>query len=930
VALAPGTRLGPYEVIAQIGVGGMGEVYRARDTKLNRDVALKILPDTFSSDPDRLARFRREAQVLAALNHPNIAAIHGFEDSGRTHALVLELVDGLTLADRIAKGAIPLDDALPIATQIAEALEAAHEQGIVHRDLKPANIKLRSDGTVKVLDFGLAKLADPVGSGAVALSQSPTITTPAQMTGVGTLLGTAAYMSPEQAKGRPADKRSDVWAFGCVLFEMLTGRRAFEGEDVSDTLAAVLRAEPEWSALPADTPPAVRTMVRRCLEKERRRRIADLSTARFVFDEASSMGAASPATSAIGARSTRLRNAVIVTFAMIASAVLVVAAMRLLRREVQRPAPVIRFSIATDGRMRTIGRFASISPDGTKIAYATDRLFGRSLAEDSARPLAGTDPPTSGFIAYPTFSPDGQSIVFWSAKDIGQGELKRVAFDGGPVQSIASGVVPLGISWDSDGIIFSQVGVTSTGLSAEILRVSPNGGTPEQLVALKPGEFAVAPQLLPGQNAVLFTLAPAQVAGVALTVPDLAFWDKARIVVQSLSTGRRTVVVDGGSAGRYLPTGHVVYVVGTTLMAVPFDVKRLEKTGAAVPVLDHVARPSLFGGSMGDAVFNVSDSGSLIYVVGDRQVRGAPVTMLALTNRKGEPELLKLPPAQYEHPRLSPDGKRIVYDTDDGTDAVVWTYDLSGSTSPLRITFAGRNNYPIWTPDGLRIAFQSTREGDNGIFWQRADGGGMAERLTTPTGILRHEPQAWSPHGDVLLFAETGPKASLHTLSLADKKVALFGGVDVRPPPVSPSASFSPDGRWVAYSVGEGGAPPSVYVQPFPTTDAKYEIASNALNPVWSRDGKGLFFMLSGGVVNKLEGVTLTTQPTFAIGLPTTFEFTRQSPIRMTMRSYDMLPDGRIIFLASPSNQAEQPAANPSIQVVVNWAEELKQRVPTK
>ena len=928
MALTPGSRLGPYEVVAQIGAGGMGEVYRARDTKLNRDVALKILPDTFAADPDRLARFRREAQVLAALNHPNIGAIHGVEDSGSTHALVLELVDGPTLADRIARGPMPLDEALPIARQIAEALEAAHEQGIVHRDLKPANISLRGDGTVKVLDFGLAKLADPVGSGAAALSQSPTITTPAQMTAVGTLLGTAAYMSPEQAKGRPADKRCDVWAFGCVLFEMLTGRRAFEGDDVSDTLAAVLRAEPEWSALPADTPPAVQTMIRRCLEKDRRRRIADISTAQFVFDEASSMSAA--AVPPIDTRSTRWRTAAVVTLAMIVTAALAVAATRMLRRETQRPVPVIRFSIATDGRMRTIGRFASISPDGTKIAYATDRLFVRSLAEASARPLAGTDPPTSGFIAYPTFSPDGQSIVFWSAKDISQGELKKVAFDGGPVQSIAPGVIPLGISWDADGISFSQVGPTSTGLSAKILRVSSNGGTPEQLVTLKPGEFAVAPQLLPGQNAVLFTLAPPPVAGVALTVPDLAFWDKARIVVQSLSTGRRTVVVDGGSAGRYLPTGHVVYVVGTTLMAVPFDVKRLEKTGAAVPVLDHVARPTLFGGSMGDAVFNVSDSGSLIYVVGDRQVRGAPVTMLALTNRKGEPELLKLPPAQYEHPRVSPDGKRIVYDTDDGTEAIVWTYDLSGSTSPLRITFAGRNSYPIWTPDGQRIAFQSTREGDNGIFWQRADGGGLAERLTKPTGIFRHEPQAWSPHGDVLLFAETGTKASLHTLSLADKKVALFGGVDVRPPPVSPSAAFSPDGRWVAYSAGEGGAPPSVYVQPFPTTDAKYEIANNALNPVWSRDGKGLFFMLSGGVVNKLNGVTLTTQPTFAIGLPTTFEFARQSPTRITMRGYDMLPDGRFIFLASPSNQAEQPAANPSIQVVVNWAEELKQRAPTK
>jgi serine/threonine-protein kinase len=901
----------------------MGEVYRARDTKLNRDVALKILPDTFSADPDRLARFRREAQVLGALNHPNIAAIHGFEDSGRTHALVLEFVDGLTLADRIAKGPIALDETLPIARQIAEALEAAHEQGIVHRDLKPANIKLRADGTVKVLDFGLAKLADPVGSGAAALSQSPTITTPAQMTGVGTLLGTAAYMSPEQAKGRPADKRSDVWAFGCVLYEMLTGKRAFEGEDVSDTLAAVLRAEPEWSGLPADTPPAVQTMVRRCLEKDRRRRIADISTARFVFDEATSMSAASAAAAPpMGARPTRWRNAAVVTSAMIVSAALAVAATRMLRRDAQRPAPVMRFSIAVDGRIPTITRFASISPDGTKIAYVTDRVFVRSLSEASARPLAGTDVP-NGFLAYPTFSPDGQSIVFWSG-DLQKAEFNKVAVDGGPVQSIASATFPLGVSWDADGIVYGQFNPTSPGTG--ILRVSPNGGTPEQLVALKPGELATAPQLLPGQNALLFTVA----SGVPITAPDLAYWDKARIVVQSLSTGRRTVVVDGGSAGRYLPTGHLVYAVGTTLLAAPFDVKRQQTTGAAVPVVEHVLRPALGDASLGDAVFSVSDTGSLIYVAGDRLIRGAPVTMLALTNRKGEAALLKLPPAPYEHPRVSPDGKHIVYNTDDGTDAIVWTYDLAGVTSPLRITFSGRSRYPIWTPDGQRIAFQSTREGDNGIFWQRADGGGVAERLTKSTEFFRHEPEAWSPRGDVLLFAQIGTKTSLQTLSLVDKKVALFGGVDVQSAPTSPSASFSPDGRSVAYSVGVGVTPPSVYVQPFPATGAIYQIASSALNPVWSRDGKALFFMLSGGVLNRLNGVTVTTQPTFAFGLPTTFEIARQSPTLTPVRNYDLLPDGRFIFLASPPNQTGPPAANPSIQVVVNWAEELKQRVPTK
>jgi Tol biopolymer transport system component len=926
VALAPGTRLGPYEVIALIGAGGMGEVYRAHDTKLNRDVALKLLPDGFASDPDRLARFRREAQVLASLNHPHIAAIYGFEDSGRTQALVLELVEGPTLADRIARGPIALDEALSMATQIVEALEAAHEQGIIHRDLKPANIKLRPDGTVKVLDFGLAKLADPVGSRAGSLSQSPTITTPAQMTGIGTLLGTAAYMSPEQAKGRPADTRSDVWAFGCVLFEMLTGKRAFEGDDVSDTLAAVLRAEPDWAAFPADMPPVVRTMVRRCLEKDPRRRIADISTARFVCDEASSMSAASPAAAPpMGARRTPWRNAAVVTSAMVVSAALAVAATRMLRRDAQRPAPVARFSIAADGRIGTPISYASISPDGTKIVYATDRLFVRSLSEASARPLAGADGP-NGFIICPTFSPDGQSIVFWSGANLIKGELKKVAVDGGPAQSIASATLPFGISWDGDGIVYAQLIPTSTSAPTGILRVSPNGGKPEQLVAIKPDEAATEPQMLPGQNALLFTYNPLGVD----KAPDLGSWDKARIVVQSLSTGKRTVVVNGGSAGRYLPTGHLVYAVGTTLLVAPFDLKRQQTTGAAVPVLERVLRPAPAGFTLGNAIFSVSDTGSLIYVAADRQIGGAPTTMIALTNRKGEPELLKLPPAPYEHPRVSPDGKRIVYDTDDGTDSIVWTYELSGLTSPLRITFAGRNRDPVWTPDGQRIAFQSTREGDSGIFWQRADGSGVAERLTKSAASLGHEPEAWSPRGDVLLFTQYGPKDLLLTLALADRKVAPFGGVEVLAAPLPPSASFSPDGRWVAYSVGDGETPPSVYVQPFPATGAKYQIASSALNPVWSRDGKELFSMLVGGVPNRLNGVNVTTQPTFAFGLPTTFEFTRQAPNRAQGRNYDVLPDGRFIFLASPSNQAGPPVASPPIQVVLNWFEELKQRVPSK
>ena len=641
------------------------------------------------------------------------------------------------------------------------------------------------------------------------------------------------------------------------------------------------------------------------------------------------------------ARSTRWRSAALATSTMIVGAALAVAATRMLRRDAPRPAPVARFSIAVDGRIGAPIAFASISPDGTKIVYATDRLFVRLLSEASARPLAGTDVPNS-FIAYVAFSPNGESIVFWSGADLINGELKKVAVNGGPVQSIASATIPFGISWDADGIVYGQIAPDYPGASRQsssslsfhvaILRVSPNGGKPEQLVAFKPGEFASDPQLIPGQNALLFTyLSGASAKGG----PDLADFDKANIVVQSLSTGKRTVVVDGGSAGRYLPTGHVVYAVGTRLLAVPFDVKRQRPTGAAVPVLEHVLRPT-FGPVLllGNAVFSMSDTGSLIYATADQQISGAPVTVLALTNRKGEPELLKLPPGPYEHPRVSPDGKRLVYDTDDGTDAIVWTYDLSGVTSPLRITYGGRNRYPIWTPDGQRIAFQSTREGDSGIWWQRADGSGGPERLTQATAqSSTHEPEEWSssPRGDVLLIEQDrdSPKPLLQTLSLADKKVVPFvelpGG-----PLLMPPRRFHRTANGSRMRREGGGPSPTVYVKPFPATAAKYQIAKNAFSPVWSRNGKELFFALSGGVSNRLNGVNVTNQPTFAFGPPTAFEFTGQSPNQTLGRNYDVLPDGRFIFLASPSNQQGPPAANPSIQVVVNWAEELKQRVPTK
>jgi Tol biopolymer transport system component len=579
-----------------------------------------------------------------------------------------------------------------------------------------------------------------------------------------------------------------------------------------------------------------------------------------------------------------------------------------------------------DGRIRTVGPFASISPDGTKIVYATDRLYIRPLADSTARPIAGTDL-GDGFISDPTFSPDGSSIAFWFGREATTGELKKVAVDGGPVMTLASASAPFGISWSTDGIVYAQVVPTAVShLPTGILRVSPGGGPSQQLVALKDGEAAIEPQMLPGQNALLFTYQSA-------FQPNLgaAAWDKARVVVQSLATGQRTVAVDGGSAGRYVSTGHVLYAVGGTLLAVPFDVKAQRSTGPPVQVLERVRRPAIGNFALGTALFNVSDNGSLLYIAGESIAQSPnPTTVLALMNGKGDLQPLNLPPASYEFPHVSPDGKRIAYSTDDGTEAIVWTYDLSGATSPLRLTFAGRNRYPIWTPDGQRIAFQSTREGDGGIFWQRADGSGTAERLTKATadGADAHVPQAWSPKGDVLLFTDMGPRSTLQMLTMADRKIAPWGGIHAgagRPV----IASFSPDGRWVAYAVAEEGSP-RVDVQPFPATGAKYQIALTAGNPVWSRDGRELFYASTVTQTPRLSSVKVTTTPGFSITNPTSFELKRLSGDLFGMSDYDVLPDGRFVYRASMSDRPAQLPANPPIQVVLNWFEELKQRAPTK
>jgi serine/threonine-protein kinase len=915
MSFAAGTTLGSYVIGTPLGAGGMGEVYRARDTKLKREVAIKVLPDTVAHDADRLARFQREAELLATLNHPNIAAIYGLEEGPPTgvgagfsrpvHALILELVEGPTLADRIAQGPIPLDDALPIARQTALALEAAHQAGIVHRDLKPSNIKVRPDGTVKVLDFGLAKAREPHAP--AELSQSPTITSLA-VTGMGVILGTAPYMAPEQAKGHPADTQSDLWAFGCVLYEMLGGRRAFEGEDVTDTIAAVLRGAPDWSALPADVPSVIHTLVRRCLEKDRRQRIANVSIVRFLIEELPGMPVDLPRPTVTPRPVWRRAMPTLLT--AIVAGVLAGGAVWIVTPSAPLPISRSRFILPAGQELTNVSRQAiAISPDGARMVYvANERLFLRSLSELEARPIAGTEnimnlPSVGTFnpgsTMNPVFSPDGGSIAYYA------GGFKKIAISGGTPVSIARGDPPWGMSWDEDEIVFGQG-------TKGIMRVSEHGGSPELLVKVGSNEMAANPQMLPGGRAVLYTLAAATDER----------WEQASIVVQPLPTGDRKIVINGGTHARYVPTGHIVYAVAGTLFAAPFDAQRLEVTGGAAPIVEGVQRSTFARAGTGSAHYSFSSTGALLFIPGSVSTVVAD-RALVLMDRTGGRESLKFEPNAYGSLRISPDGLQLAVDIDAGADAAVWIYDLTGARAPRRLTFGGDNRFPIWSSDGQRIAFQSEREGDNGIFWQRADGSGTVERLTKPDQGASHVPESWSPQGENLLFsvmADSGA-VSLWTMSAKDRKALPFG--DARS--TSPfNAVFSPDGRWVAYTLRTDTSA-NVYVEPFPANGAKYQITTdNGHHPIWLPEGKGLTYRVS---TSQQVSISVSTQPSFTFGNPTPAT-TGQLPTVVSVgpRSYDLARDGSRFLVVAPA--ASGPPAAPEVRIVLNWFEELKRLVP--
>ena len=742
-----GTRLGAYEITAKLGEGGMGEVYRATDSNLGRQVAIKVLPAAFATDAERLARFEREARTLASLNHPNIAGVHGLD---RSHgvALVMELVEGPTLADRLAHGPLSWVEARPIAEQIAHALDAAHEQGIVHRDLKPANIKVRDDGTVKVLDFGLAKAVEPVGAALSGMTHSPTITSPA-MTAAGVLLGTAAYMSPEQARARAVDKRTDIWAFGAVLYEMLTGRRAFAGDDVSEVLASVLAREPDWSALPAGLPPAIVTVIRRCLEKDRKQRIRDIGDVALVLHGAFDPVAASRA--AAVAPSLWRRALPVAAAAILAALATGLAAW--LSRPIPEPRLVTRFEYtAPDG----LGIFTvqqrpllTISPDGRSIAYlGRQGLYVRSLGETDARLLAGVQRvqsgPQSGTAAgfneglpfNPFFSVDGEWVGFFVL-----GQMKKVSVAGGTPVMVCAAAPPLGASWSADNtILFGQ--------GEGIMRVSADGGTPEVVVKAGENEALYGPQLMPDGRSVLFTVT---------TDNGPARWDQAKIVVQSLSTGARTAVVTGGSEARYLATGHLVYVLRDELFAVPFDARRLTVTGGARPLVQGLLRPT--GVSAMGANYGVSSQGTLVYA--SRAVlRRSPVWM----NRQGAPPepITAIPPGAHEDPRLSPDGSRVLL-TRDGD---IWNFEIASGRNS-RVTRDGVSQMAVWDPTGSYIAYSSGRGGNLEAWVASSDGSGEPRQVTTLGGQIHVD--SWSPDGALVALHRHAPEGSITDLHGADE-----------------------------------------------------------------------------------------------------------------------------------------------------------------
>ena len=898
--------IGAYRVFGKLGEGGMGEVYRARDPRLGRDVALKVLHEDVAGDPDRIARFEREAQSLAALNHPHIGTLFGIDQDAGRHFLVMELVEGETLEECLARGPLPVEDALRIARQVADALEAAHERGIIHRDLKPANVKVTPDGVVKVLDFGLAKGIEPAHAVAANPAQSPTISVPATQAGI--ILGTAAYMSPEQAKGQPTDHRSDIFSFGCLLYELLTGRRAFVGDTASDMLASVLAREPEWSAVPATIDRRVTKLLRRCLAKSRRDRWQAIGDVRAEIESILAEPDTRQAPALTSAPARRSRSLLAMSFALVAALAAGVGGWIALARRPLPPPTVTRFQIAMSPEQVPATNFnrpvLSISRDGLTIGIAGDRIYLRPLAEAMARPVPRTEPFVS--TTHPVFAPDGRSLVFWAQSER---SLKRVDLDGSSMTTLA----PLadgghGLQWTGDVLYASEQ-------ARGIVRIAPNGGQPQVVVPVEKAEHIYGPQLLPDGETLLFTLG----------VREMVSWDRATIVTQSLRTRERKTIIEGATDARYISSGHLLFGRGGTLLAVPFDLKTLAVVGDPVVVIEGVRRAA--PGTTGAMHYAVSDTGTLAYIEGPFTATSTALQMAAF-DRTAWAFNMNLPLGPYATPRVSPDGTRVAVVTDDDRDSQVWVYGIATSRDARRVTIEGNNAFPVWSPDSQKLAFQSTREGEVGIWWQRADGAGKPTRLTRPQAGRTHIPQAWSADGAHLLFDEfESNRVSLLDVSVSDGTIAPFTSTVSN---VQSGATFSPDGKWVAYTLRKPDTPEAaVFVEPYPATGARYQISKDTEDghhPVWSPDGTELFYTPGPG--NRLTAVAITKKPSFSYSEPRTLPRVFLNTPPAAPRPYDVMRDGKRFIGLRPDVAADGRPIPPVIQVIQNWFEELKLRAP--
>jgi len=891
MALSAGTRLGPYEILDAIGAGGMGEVYRARDSRLGRDVALKVLPEAFARDPDRMVRFEREAKVLASLNHPNIASLYGLEESNGARALVMELVEGPTLSARIQQGSLPLAEALPVAKQIAEGLEYAHERSIIHRDLKPSNVKLTPEGQVKILDFGLAKALEGEST-EEELRNSPTLSAAATRAGV--LLGTAAYMSPEQARCKRVDRRTDIWAFGCVLYEMLSGLLAFGGETTSDILACVIRAEPDWSSLPASVPSRLRELLRRCFQKDPKQRLQAIGEARVTIEE---LLAGSPDVTAFTAPTDahlklreRLAWSTAVALLAIAALLLAIGYFSSMPKPAQ---PVVSQIGAPENTKFVLAGMSAgppvVSPDGNWLAFAARGADGRqvlwlrSLDGITEQPLAGTEGAT-----FPFWSSDSRSLAFFA-----NGKLNRIDASGGPLLALCDAVSGRGGSWGPDGTILFAL------LSGPIFRVPASGGTPQPITKLTGSlnQFSHRwPQFLPDGKHFLFL-------GQATSSGDSTMY------AGSLDSGEPKVLLRNESNAIYAPPGYLLFLRQETLLAQPFDANKLQLTGEAAPLAGHGGVDS----NMAKGNFSVSENGILVYANGSMSE-----ARLLWFDRSGKQLAETAGVDLYGFPRISPDGRKLVVSKlSAASSSGIWIFDLNHNTSSRLTFFAGKDAMPVWSPDDKFIAFASNQGANRHIYQQAANGSGTATPLVAAQGdeIL----PSWSSDGRYLVFQSHSNQGNSPWEIWA---APLFGDRKTFPVAQNPhflqgDAALSPDGKWLAYDTDETGRL-EVYLMPFLHGGGKWQLSTSGGGcSRWRADGKELFYM---SLDNKLMSVEISEQASSVVIGKVQPLFQANPVPRAPECMYDVTPDGQKFVVVT---LALEPGSQP-LTLTLNWPALLK------